>query len=95
MQKLLLSKFHYHRAGVKSFDALHDFSLALLATVLLPVDPGIAQLLHYLQQKPITTGTLRDYFRDDIFTCEAQVELIISNNSSLRYCTCWVTSTDF
>lgn len=41
----------YHRARVESFDALHDLSLALLATVLLPVDSGVSQLFHYLQKK--------------------------------------------
>lgn len=43
----------YHRARVKSFDTLHDLGLALLTTVLLPVNSGISQLLHYLQQKSI------------------------------------------
>lgn len=44
-------RFLYHRARVQSFDALHDLSLALLTTVLLPVDSGITQLLHYLQNQ--------------------------------------------
>lgn len=43
--------FPHHRAWVQSFDALHNLSLTLLTTVLLPVDSGITQLLHYLYNK--------------------------------------------
>ena len=39
----------YHGARVQPLDALHDLSLALLAAVLLPVDPGVSQLLHDLR----------------------------------------------
>jgi len=39
----------YHRARVEPLDALHDLSLALLPAVLLPVDPGVSQLLHNLR----------------------------------------------
>lgn len=63
----------YHRAGVESFDTLHDLSFALLATVLLPVDSGVSQLLHYLQQKPIKMGFVIDFFPADIFTCQTHV----------------------
>ncbi|KAF3860413.1 hypothetical protein F7725_000668, partial [Dissostichus mawsoni] len=49
------------RARVESFDALHDLRLALLATVLLPVDSGVSQLLHHLQQKPIIMGLDMDF----------------------------------
>ena len=39
----------YHGARVQPLDALHDLGLALLAAVLLPVDPGVPQLLHDLR----------------------------------------------
>lgn len=39
----------HHRARVKSFDTLHNLCLALLATVLLSVNPGVSELLHDLE----------------------------------------------
>lgn len=47
----IIFRFPHHRARVQSFDALHDLSLALLTTVLLSVDSGVTQLLHYLQNQ--------------------------------------------
>lgn len=58
----------YHGARVQSFDALHDLSLALLTAVLLPVDSGVTQLLHYLQNQSKWSrweqGELRNFARN-------------------------------
>lgn len=89
----------HHRARVQSFDALHDLSLALLATVFLPVDSGISQLLHHLQQKP--PRSLDVLYTADISTCHTQMELttyIITKIQyhlckSVRLCVCtWLSS---
>lgn len=76
----------HHRARVQSFDALHDLSLALLATVLLPVDSGISQLLHHLQQKP--PWSLDVLYTADISTCQTQVELTTYIITKIQYHLC-------
>lgn len=43
----------YHRTRIEPFNTLHDLCLTLLATVLLPVDSGVSQLLHHLKHGPI------------------------------------------
>lgn len=95
----MLSQLPYHRARVESFDTLHDLSLALLATVLLPVDSGVSQLLHYLQQTPTIKGFVIDFFHSWHFhLSNTGVTNSINNRSPSarpQYCAHWPTGMDY
>lgn len=64
----IVPKVPYHRARIESFYTLHDLGLALLATVLLPVDSGVSKLLHHLNHSPIIRGFIRGATIGDVFT---------------------------
>lgn len=74
----------HHQTRVQPLDALHDLGFALLPTVLLPVDPGVSQLLHHLWG--------HDHIRPPshtahIISCRVQAELMTLKSVPASACT--------